>query len=141
MTTGLTKSNVPRVYQFKVSLSSSPNIWRIIEIKENQMLSSLHKAIFNAFNRFDEHLYSFFMSNKPYDRASEYTTSDPDAPETVKLANRTRIDSLYLHTGQKFLHLFDYSDNWWHEVELHPDVCLSWFKGHYGDNITKCQCY
>ncbi|MCX6004576.1 MAG: tetratricopeptide repeat protein, partial [Chloroflexi bacterium] len=41
-TTGLTKSNVPRVYQFKVSLSSSPNIWRIIEIKENQMLSSLH---------------------------------------------------------------------------------------------------
>ena len=58
------------------------------------------------------------MSNKPYDRESEYTTSDPDAPETVKLANRTRIDSLCLHPGQKFLYLFDYGDEWWHEVEL-----------------------
>ncbi len=43
------------IHRFKVSLRDKPQIWRIIDIKENQMLSSLHKAIFKAFNRFEEH--------------------------------------------------------------------------------------
>jgi tetratricopeptide (TPR) repeat protein len=111
-------SNVTSIYQFKVSLKEMPNIWRIIEIKENQMLSSLHKAIFNAFDRFDEHLYSFFMSNKPYDKDSEYTLPDPDGHEVGKYANRVRINTLHLQPSQKFLYLFDYGDEWWHEVEL-----------------------
>ena len=115
---GLSGSNVARIYQFKVSLKERPNIWRIIEIKENQMLSSLHKAIFNAFDRFDEHLYSFFMSNKPYDKDSEYTLPDPDGHEVGKYANRVRIDTLHLQLGQEFLYLFDYGDEWWHEIEL-----------------------
>ena len=111
-------SNITKIYQFKVSLKDRPNIWRIIEIRGNQMLSSLHKAIFNAFDRFDEHLYSFFMSNKPYDKDSEHTLPDPDEPEAGKYANRARIDSLHLRLGRKFLYLFDYGDGWWHEVEL-----------------------
>jgi len=111
-------SKSTRIYQFKVSLKDRPNIWRIIEIRGNQMLSSLHKAIFNAFDRFDEHLYSFFMSNKPYDKDSEYTLPDPDEPEAGKYANRARIDNLHLQLGRKFLYLFDYGDEWWHEVEL-----------------------
>ena len=114
----LAGSDVTGIYQFKVSLNDRPNIWRIIEIKENQMLSSLHKAIFNAFNRFDEHLYSFFMSNKPYDKDSEYTLPDHDGDEVGKYASRVRIDTLHLQPGQKFLYLFDYGDEWWHEVEL-----------------------
>ena len=60
------------IHRFKVSLRDKPDIWRIIDIKENQMLSSLHKAIFKAFDRFEEHQYSFFLSNKPYDKESEY---------------------------------------------------------------------
>jgi hypothetical protein len=82
------------------------------------MLSSLHKAIFNAFDRFDEHLYSFFMSNKPYDKDSEYTLPDPDEYRWETDATRIRIDTLRLQRGQKFLYLFDYGDQWWHEVEV-----------------------
>ena len=52
------------IHRFKVSLRDNPDIWRIIDIKGNQMLSSLHKAIFKAFDRFEEHQYSFFLSNK-----------------------------------------------------------------------------
>ena len=111
-------SNTHFIHRFKVSLRDRPDIWRIIEIKENQMLSSLHKAIFKAFNRFEEHPYSFFMSNKPYDKESEYTSPGLDPKGTSKLATRIRIDSLALHSGQKFLYLFDYGDEWWHEVEL-----------------------
>ncbi|MGD0854448.1 MAG: tetratricopeptide repeat protein [Dehalococcoidia bacterium] len=106
------------IHRFKVSLKDKPDIWRIIDIKENQMLSSLHKAIFKAFDRFEEHQYSFFLSNKPYDRENEYHSQGLDADETGKLATRIRIDSIALHGGPKFLYLFDYGDEWWHEVEL-----------------------
>jgi tetratricopeptide (TPR) repeat protein len=110
--------NTHSIHRFKVSLRDRPDIWRIIEIKENQMLSSLHKAIFNAFDRFEEHQYSFFMSNKPYDKENEYTSPGLDTHGTSRLATRIRIDSLALHPGQKVLYLFDYGDEWWHEVEL-----------------------
>jgi tetratricopeptide (TPR) repeat protein len=106
------------IHTYKVSLRDKPDIWRIIEIKENQMLSSLHKAIFKAFDRFDEHLYSFFLSNKPNDKESEYIAPGVDADQTSKLASRIRIDSLALYSSNKFLYLFDYGDEWWHEVEL-----------------------
>jgi len=111
-------SNVHFIHRFKVSLRDRPDIWRIIEIKENQMLSSLHKAIFKAFDRFEEHQYSFFLSNKPYDMESAYNSPGLDTGEMGKLATRIRIDSLALHGGPKFLYLFDYGDEWWHKVEL-----------------------
>jgi len=117
-TTAVTGSNTIDIYRFKVSLREKPDIWRVIEIKGNQMLSSLHKAIFNAFDRFDEHLYSFFMSGKSYDKESEYISPYPEAPKSSQLATRIRIDTLFLHPGQKFLYLFDYGDEWWHEVEF-----------------------
>jgi len=106
------------IHRFKVSLRDKPDIWRIIDIKENQMLSSLHKAIFKAFDRFEEHQYSFFLSNKPYDKESEYTSPSPDTDGTNKLATRIRIDSIALYGGPNILYLFDYGDEWWHEVEL-----------------------
>jgi len=106
------------IHRFKVSLRDKPDIWRIIDIKGNQMLSSLHKAIFKAFDRFEEHPYSFFLRNKPYDRESEYTSPGLDTDGTGKLATRIRIDSIALYGGPKILYLFDYGDEWWHEVEL-----------------------
>ena len=114
----MSNQKVLRIYQFKVSLKEMPGIWRIIEIKGNQMLSSLHKAIFNAFDRFDEHLYSFFMSNKPFDKESEYNLPDPDDYRWETDATRIRISTLHLKSGQKFLYLFDYGDSWWHQVEV-----------------------
>lgn len=106
------------IHRFKVSLRDKPDIWRIIDIKENQMLSSLHKAIFKAFDHFEEHQYSFFLSNKPYDSESEYISPSLDTDGTGKLATRIRIDSIALYGGPKFLYLFDYGDEWWREVEL-----------------------
>jgi len=106
------------IHRFKVSLRDRPDIWRIIDIKGNQMLSTLHKAIFQAFDRSEERQYSFFLSNKPYDTASEYTSPNADTDRARKLASRIRIDSVELYGGRKFLYLCDYGDEWWHEVEL-----------------------
>ncbi len=58
------------------------------------------------------------MSKQPYSKGSKYASSDVDANGTTRLASRIRIDSLFLSPGRKFLYLFDYGDEWWHEVEL-----------------------
>ena len=106
------------IYKFKVSLRDDPDIWRMIEIKGNQMLSSLHKGIFQAFDRYDDHAYSFFLKNVPYDKENEYTSPGVDPDGKTKLASRIRIDSVELYGDTKFLYLFDFGDEWWHNVEL-----------------------
>ena len=111
-------SNTHFIHRYKVSLKDKPDIWRIIDIRGNQMLSTLHKAIFRAFDRYDEHEYSFFLKNIPYDRENEYTSPGLGADGTTKLASRIRIDSVELYGGRKILYLFDYADEWWHDVEL-----------------------
>jgi len=111
-------TNTHFIHRFKVSLRDNPDIWRIIDIKENQMLSSLHKAIFRAFDRVEEHEYSFFLSRKPQDKETEFTSPGAGTDENTKLATRIRIDSLPLYGGPKFLYLFDYQNECWHDVEL-----------------------
>jgi len=111
-------SNTHFIHRFRVSLRDRPDVWRVIDIKGNQMLSSLHKAIFRAFDRSEERQYSFFLSNKPYDTASEYTSPNAGIDRAHKLASRIRIDSVELYGGRKFLYLFDYDEEWWHDVEL-----------------------
>jgi len=53
------------VFIFKVALAGRKNIWRKIAIKGNQTLDDLHGAIFDAFDRYDDHLYSFYFPLKP----------------------------------------------------------------------------
>ena len=110
------KGNVVNIYTFKVSLKDAPRIWRKIDIRGNQTLHQLHEAIFQAFERFDEHIYAFFLSNKPWDISTEYGLPDPESE--AKNAKRTKIDSLGLQVKNRFLYLFDFEVEWWHSIEL-----------------------
>lgn len=53
-----------RVYQLRVSIIGTPKIYIIIEASENCTFDDLHETIFHAFNRYDPHLYSFFITKK-----------------------------------------------------------------------------
>ena len=49
------------IFVFKVALAGQKSIWRKIAMRGNQTLDDLHEAIFDAFDRYDEHLYSFYF--------------------------------------------------------------------------------
>ena len=104
------------IYTFKVSLKESPRVWRKIEIKGTQTLHHLHQAIFKAYERYDEHLYAFFLSNRKWDSSSEYGLPDPESD--AKNSRKATIDSLGLQAKKSFLYLFDFGDDWWHSVQL-----------------------
>lgn len=120
----------PTVYLFKVALKGHQRVWRRVPLRSDQSLHDLHQAIFDAFDRFDEHLYSFYFP-PPGSRgrawlrdAKEYTHPDVAAgphlfaDDPTPNAARTNIASLGLGSGQRFYYLFDFGDSWWHEITV-----------------------
>ena len=71
----------PPVYTFRVRILGGyfappecRSIWREIAIAANQTLGDLGHAIPLAFGFDDPHLWSFFLSGKAWDTASEYAS-------------------------------------------------------------------
>jgi hypothetical protein len=111
------------IYTFDVYIISGPIsekfvednqvILRKIEIRGDQTLKDLHFAIFNAFDREEEHLYEYQIGGKgPHDpKAARYSTPDP-------FATVTTIDSLNLKVDDVFGYWFDFGDDWWHQINV-----------------------
>jgi len=121
----------PPIYTFRVRLRGgfaappgAPEVWREIAVAANQTLADLGGAIPAAFDFDDPHLWSFFLSGKAWDKATEYALdSEPGAGSGAgtRLASRAAIRDVPLPgtTGKKeFLFLFDYGDEWHFGVKL-----------------------
>ena len=119
------------IYTFRVRIlggfyapENARDIWREIEIAANQTLGALGEAIPLAFGFDDPHLWAFFLSGKPWARATEYaldSTPDIFGGSRPRAARRARIDEVPLPgaAGKKeFLFLFDYGDQWHFGVKL-----------------------
>jgi hypothetical protein len=61
-----------KTYTFHVSLPGTGRVWRKIEMGADQTLEDLHYAIQDAFAWDADHMYSFFLSGKAWDRNTEY---------------------------------------------------------------------
>lgn len=96
-------------------------ISRTIQIRGNQILQQLHKIIFKAFNRDDDHLYEFNLGEGPSDRSEIYALSS-SAFEWLKEeegdVNVTTIESLGLEVGRAFGYWYDFGDDWLHQINV-----------------------
>ncbi|MGA9098321.1 MAG: plasmid pRiA4b ORF-3 family protein [Methanotrichaceae archaeon] len=98
-------------------------ISRTIQIRGDQTLEDLHRAIFKAFNRFDEHLYEFMLNVGPSDKIATYSlpiyeTVPAFEEEMAGDVRTTIIDSLGLEVDQEFGYRFDFGDNWEHQIRV-----------------------
>ncbi len=125
-----------RLFTLEVCITSGPMtekfvkknraICRTIQIRGDQTLENLHHAIFDAFDREDQHMYEFQVGGKgPMDpKARKYVLSgafERPVPDTPKLGGNvtlTSIGSLDLRDGDAFGYWFDFGDDWWHRVEV-----------------------
>ncbi len=121
----------PPIYTFRVRIlggfyapEEAPSVWREIEVAANQTLADLGEAIPLAFGFDDPHLWSFFLSGRPWDREREYalhSEPDPLGGPRPHAARRIAIREVPLPgaAGKKeFLFLFDYGDEWHFGVKL-----------------------
>ncbi|RPI48812.1 MAG: hypothetical protein EHM56_13240 [Chloroflexi bacterium] len=100
---------------FRVTYLWDREVWREIEMRRDQTLHRLHQAIQHAVDFDDDHLYSFFTSNRAWDAATDY--AGPEAKGRWH-AERVRVGDLKLRLKQRFLYLFDYGDEHRFEVQL-----------------------
>jgi len=103
----------------------NPVISRTIQIRGDQTLDDLHQAIFEAYDRFDEHLYEFQFGKGPMDpKGPRYVAPDGfeiEVGEGEKPSGRTdhtTIESLGLRKGRAFGYWFDFGDDWWHQIDV-----------------------
>ena len=101
-------------YTFKVTYERKPSVWQLIEIAADQTLDDLHYAILGAVNFDSDHLYSFFMSGRAWDDATEYASPFGEGPSAAQV----KIGDLSLRMKQRFLYLFDYGDEHRFDVQL-----------------------
>ena len=102
-------------------IDQNPVISRTIEIRGDQTLADLHRAIFKAFDREEEHLYEFQIGGKgPNDpNAKQYGL--PTAFEGGNSGGdvtQTAMDDLNLKVGEVFGYWFDFGDDWWHQINV-----------------------
>jgi hypothetical protein len=139
---GARSGDAVRLYEIEIALlegpisrtfvKRNPHVTRTIQIRGDQALEALHEAIFQAFDRFEEHMYEFQIGGKgPMDRrarryvlpmAMEDDWSDPQPSGAV---DATRIDSLGLKKNSVFGYWFDFGDDWWHQgtvIAIHDEV-------------------
>jgi hypothetical protein len=98
---------------------------RTIQIRGDQTLEDLHHAIFDAFGRWEEHMYEFQFGKGPMDpKALRYvlpsafeSESGEKNPPTGRV-DKTTIESLGLKVGDRFGYWFDFGDDWWHQINV-----------------------
>ena len=127
-----TSPGAPRLYTLKVFLTDGPitkafagkEISRTVQMRGDQTLQALHRAIFKAFDREEEHLHEFSFGKGPYDREGprytlrsnmkDFMTDDVTAGDVAK----TTLDALSLEVGRAFGYWFDFGDDWRHEIRV-----------------------
>ena len=106
---------------------ANPVVSRTIEIRGDQTLRDLHRAIFQAFDRWEEHMYEFQFGSVAHDpEGDRYGISlpldmPPDPTETQKPAGdaeKTTLDSLGLEVDRCFGYWFDFGDDWYHKLDV-----------------------
>jgi hypothetical protein len=114
----------PPVYVIKVVLKYDDAIWRRIEISSTQTLEDLHWAIFDAFDRYDEHLYAFsfpapgYRSRAALREAPQYVHPAAFDPHQERMhdASESPLHEMALRRGRKFDYEFDFGETWWHSI-------------------------
>ncbi len=112
------------VYQLKISIKGAkPPIWRRILVKPNTTFYGLHDIIQSIFNWEDYHMFMFFGSEKNY-TDYEMISEDVFGGNKEFPASDYTIDSELKKIKDKINYVYDFGDNWQHEILLEKIVPL-----------------
>jgi tetratricopeptide (TPR) repeat protein len=108
------------IFQLKVAPQDNPAVWRVVEIKYNQLLVTLHKAISQAFDLPVTVSHSFFFETEHSKTKIEFASKIPGLSDATRTTRNIRVDSigLFQDEKEKFRYLYDYEKMLWFEVEL-----------------------
>jgi len=109
-----TKPGQETVYRLRVALlETTPPIWRRFVVPSGVTLHRLHLILQKVMGWTNSHLYSFKIG------PDEYAMPDPDNELyelPFKNSKRVKLSQLLKKKGQIFQYVYDFGDNWTHQL-------------------------
>lgn len=103
-----------RAYQLKIGLKDvRPPVWRRLLVSGTDSLAQLHTVLQIAMGWTDTHLHEFVQGPVRYGEPDEDL---PDGGFRDEL--RYRVEQVLRKSGDRLLYIYDFGDNWEHEVLL-----------------------
>lgn len=101
-----------RLYLLKIRLLEiEPDIWRRFVVPGDITLDRLHDVIQIVMDWQDYHLHEFTIGKKRY-------TENPESREEGVEGGRYRLVDLIKQKGRTFGYLYDFGDDWAHEIVI-----------------------
>lgn len=106
------------IYQFKIQIKGikKPPVWRRVAVPSTFTFERFHDVIQLSFGWLNYHLYRF--EPKPMDRGLVISIPSEDDWEPVKHARKIKLKDIFNSEGQTYMYIYDYGDNWEHEIKL-----------------------
>lgn len=103
------------IFQFRVSLiGSEPSIWRKIQVYSDISFEDFHDIMQIVMGWTNSHLYEFRF--KKYSITMPGTETSPMDKAIHIYADEVSLVEMLKKVGQKFMYLYDFGDNWEHEI-------------------------
>mgnify|MGYP000094206635 CR=1 FL=1 len=133
------KSDKITLYRLKVSLDFNRKVpmtklHRIIELSEKATFEQLHYQIFEAFERYDPHMYRFYLTRdkKVTGIKTLYDCADQDIvgmgseydEKTYQDATTYRLQDASLKEKDLIYYWFDFGDDWIHRIRIEKIYAL-----------------
>jgi hypothetical protein len=109
----MTARNLRSIYQLKVTLQySQPPIWRRLLIASTDNLEDVHITLQVALGWTNSHLHEFVKGRE------QYGIPDEDFPSDMRDEADYRLDQVLKKEKDKLNYIYDFGDDWVHEVVL-----------------------
>ena len=106
----------PTIHQLKVSLPEiDPLIWRRIEVPSQMSLPQLHRTLQIVMGWENYLLHEFRIAGKAYGQPDP---EDHHFGRDVLDERRARLGRLVTAVGSSFEYIYDFGDNWRHDIVL-----------------------
>ncbi len=103
------------IFQLKITLKGTkPPIWRRVQVDRFTTFEQLHYTIQIAMGWTNSHLHEFNI--KGYRIAETNKELDKYFRDKLTDASTVTLDSLISNTKEKFTYVYDFGDNWHHEI-------------------------
>lgn len=117
-----------RFYQLKIELfDAEPNIWRRFVVPASISMDRLHDVIQIVMGWEDEHSHEFTISGQTY-------TESPEEPEDGLEEGNHRLNELIKENGSTFSYLYDFDNEWEHQLILEKNN----YQQPFPDTILEC---
>jgi len=107
------------IYKIRIILDAEDNIFRDIEIQENDTMEDLHNAIIQAFGFLGNEMASFYTCDEQWNQDEEIALFDmSENGSDLRLMSEVPLSDVLNEFSPKLIYVYDFLSMWTFFVEL-----------------------